>query len=82
MEKVYFIQGNYGQKFGYEDATCEETLSEAKDRLQEYRENEPGISHRIRAGYLCQKCGENRVTPKKKICEACQEKPHWITYTF
>jgi hypothetical protein len=41
----YAIQGNYGQ--GFEDVTTETTRKEAKERLKEYRENEPQYSHRL-----------------------------------
>lgn len=40
------IEGNYGQ--GFEIVCCEPTLSEARDRIIEHRENEPGIAFRIR----------------------------------
>ena len=36
---VYVIQQLYGNGTGWEDVTEEETLSEAKDRGKEYREN-------------------------------------------
>ena len=42
----YDIEGNYG--YGWELVTCEDTLSEAKQRVEEYRDNEPGISFRIK----------------------------------
>ncbi len=41
----YDIEGWYGS--GWEVVTCEETRKEARARLAEYRENEPGWSHRI-----------------------------------
>ena len=41
----YTIQGNYGQ--GWEDVTAEDTRPEAKNRLKEYRENEPQYAHRL-----------------------------------
>ena len=49
------VQGNYGYH-GYEMVTCEETYKEAKERLKEYRENEPGIAFKIvkRRVKLCQ----------------------------
>ncbi len=40
------IQGDYGQ--GFELETCEETISEARARLKEYRENMPQYPHRIK----------------------------------
>lgn len=41
----YQVQGNYG--FGLEMVTAESTYKEAKERLKEYRENEPGIAFKI-----------------------------------
>lgn len=43
----HIVQGNYGYGHGWEDLTAEDTESEAKKRLREYRENEPGVSHRL-----------------------------------
>ena len=43
----YDIEGNYGYGHGYEVVTCEETWAEARERLAEYRENEPGVPFRI-----------------------------------
>jgi len=46
-KKIEFdIQGDYGQ--GWELETCEETISEARQRLKEYRENMPQYPHRIK----------------------------------
>lgn len=43
----YFeVQGHYGHH-GYECVTAEETRGGARQRLREYRENEPGIAFRI-----------------------------------
>ena len=39
------IQGNYG--YGFEEVASETTLTEAKQRLKEYRDNERGISFKI-----------------------------------
>jgi hypothetical protein len=44
-EDEYIVQGNYGQ--GWEDLTSETTRKESKERLKEYRENEPQYSHRL-----------------------------------
>lgn len=41
----YIVQGNYGQ--GWEDITAEPTRKECKERLKEYRENEPQYNHRM-----------------------------------
>lgn len=41
----YIIQGNYGA--GYEDVTAEDTRQEARERLKEYRQNEPQYAHRM-----------------------------------
>lgn len=42
---LFIVQGSYG--YGWEDLTAEDTRSEARDRLREYRENEPGTPHRL-----------------------------------
>lgn len=42
---VWTVQGNYGQ--GWEDVTAEDTRKECKERLKEYRENEPMYPHRM-----------------------------------
>lgn len=41
----YQIQGYYS--YGWEEVTAEETRSEGKERLKEYRENEPGTPFRM-----------------------------------
>jgi len=41
----YDIEGDYG--FGWEMVTCEATFAEARERVREYRDNEPGIRFRI-----------------------------------
>lgn len=41
------VQGNYGYGHGFECVTAEETKPEARKRLKEYRENEPGIPFKI-----------------------------------
>jgi hypothetical protein len=43
----YIIQGKYGNQYGFEDLTEENTREEAEKRLSEYNENEPQYSHRI-----------------------------------
>jgi len=43
---VWEVQGNYGQ--GWECVTAEYTYREARERLHEYRENEPGTSFRLK----------------------------------
>ena len=47
MQKYeYEIQGLwYGQ---WELETCEDNLKDAKQRLKEYRENQPEVCHRIK----------------------------------
>lgn len=45
---VFEVQGNYGHGHGFECVTAEEDYFEAKARLREYRENEPGVPFRIR----------------------------------
>lgn len=43
---VHVIQGNYGYGQGWEDVTAADDRSEARARLREYRENEPGVPFR------------------------------------
>ena len=43
---LFDVEGFYS--YGWEVVTCEETRSEARERLKEYRQNEPGNSFRIR----------------------------------
>lgn len=43
----YQVQGYYGPQYGCEEVTAEETYKEAKQRLKEYRENEPGVPFKI-----------------------------------
>lgn len=44
---VWEVRGNYGYGHGFETVTAELTLSEARQRLREYRENEPGVPFKI-----------------------------------
>lgn len=44
---LWVVQGNYGWGHGFEDLTAEDTYSEGRARLREYRDNEPGIRHRL-----------------------------------
>jgi hypothetical protein len=46
-EDEYIVQGNYHSGDDWEDVTSETTRKEAKERLKEYRENEPRYSHRL-----------------------------------
>jgi hypothetical protein len=46
-EDEYIVQGNYNCGYGWEDVTAESTRKEAKERLKEYRENEPQYPHRL-----------------------------------
>lgn len=41
----YDVEGHYG--YGWEVVTCEDTRTEARARLREYRENEPGTPFRV-----------------------------------
>jgi hypothetical protein len=41
----YQIWSNYG--YGWEETCAEETYKEAKERLKEYRENQPQYPHKI-----------------------------------
>lgn len=45
-EDEFDIEAYYGH--GWEIVTCEDTYREARKRLREYRENEPGVSFRIK----------------------------------
>lgn len=42
----YNIEGLYA--YGWETVCCEDTWREARARLREYRENEPGTAFRIK----------------------------------
>ena len=42
------IEGNYGYGDGWEAVTAEDDRKQARERLKEYRENEPGTPFRIR----------------------------------
>lgn len=44
---VFEVHGNYGYGHGFECVTAETEYSEAKQRLREYRENEPGVPFKI-----------------------------------
>jgi hypothetical protein len=44
---LYIVQSNYGYGHGWEDSTAETVYSEGRARLREYRENEPGVPHRL-----------------------------------
>jgi hypothetical protein len=45
---VYEVQGDYGYGHGFEMVTSEDTRPGARDRLREYRANEPGIPFKIK----------------------------------
>lgn len=44
---VFEIRGDYGFGHGFELVTSEEDRGEARKRLREYRENEPGVPFKI-----------------------------------
>ena len=44
----YEIQGYYSKEYGYECVTTETTVLAAREQLACYRENEPGVSFRIK----------------------------------
>lgn len=44
----YEIQGFYSKEYGYECVTTETTVLAAREQLACYRENEPGVSFRIK----------------------------------
>lgn len=43
----YVVQGRYPGAHGWEDVTAEDSRSEARQRLKEYRENCPEYPHRL-----------------------------------
>lgn len=48
-QKYYYaVEGDYGYGHGYEEVTAEDSFLEARDRLREYRENEPGVPFRMK----------------------------------
>ena len=46
-EDVWVVLGNYGYGHGWEAVTEEAKYQEGKQRLKEYRENEPQFSHKL-----------------------------------
>ena len=44
---LWVVQGHYGSQYGWEDLTAEEEHREARERIKEYRENEPSSAHRM-----------------------------------
>jgi len=44
---VFEVRGNYGYGHGFETVTAETNFAEARARLREYRENEPGVEFKI-----------------------------------
>ena len=40
IKDIWEIQGYYGQEYGWECVTTEETRQEARQRLKEYHDNE------------------------------------------
>lgn len=42
---IYILLGNYG--YGWEEVLAEETKKEARERLKEYRENDPQHSYKL-----------------------------------
>jgi hypothetical protein len=49
---LHVLQGNYGYGHGWEDLTAEESYSEIRARLKEYRENEGGTYRLIKRRVL------------------------------
>lgn len=45
---LHVLQGDYGHGHGWEDLTAEESYSEIRARLKEYRENEGGTYRLIK----------------------------------
>lgn len=46
---VWEVQGNYGYGHGWEDVYSADSFKDARERLREYRENEPEYRHRLRS---------------------------------
>jgi len=44
---IWVVQGYYGPGHGWEDLTATEDRKEARTDLKAYRENVPGIAHRM-----------------------------------
>ena len=44
---VYEVHGDYGHGHGFEMVTAETERPEARARLREYRENEPGVAFKL-----------------------------------
>lgn len=62
-EDEYEVQGNYGYGHGFECVTAETSFKEARERLKEYRENEPGFPFRI-----VKKRVKKPVVEKPSVC--------------
>jgi hypothetical protein len=44
---IFEVHGDYGYGHGFECVTAEESWTEAKIRLNEYRDNEPGVRFKL-----------------------------------
>lgn len=44
---LFVVQGYYGAQYGWEDVHAEYSRAEARERLKEYRANEPQYAHRL-----------------------------------
>lgn len=44
----WHVEGNYGFGHGWESVSAESSYTEARNRLLEYRENDPGSAYRIK----------------------------------
>ena len=44
----WVIEGYYGDLYGWEEVTREDTRSEGLARLRDYRENDPFVTYRMR----------------------------------
>jgi hypothetical protein len=49
-QREYIICGNYGR--GWEEVDTMETPEEGKQRLKEYRENEPEYKHKLKSKFV------------------------------
>lgn len=41
------VQGFYGSLYGWEDLSCSDSFTEARDDIKSYRDNEPQYRYRL-----------------------------------
>ena len=59
---ITYVVQQYTEEEGWEDVTAEDDFGEAKDRLKEYKENQPGYRYRIHREY-----GASHTAAKKTV---------------